>query len=109
TEDSVLSDHDFVIWQEFVRGLLSHEHDHVALIQDPSYRDDAVRRITAIRGLTLDYDPAAVTEDAIREAVQEKTAKIGHDLIREIKARNDEYDRVTEHGLKPGMRQAVFR
>ena len=109
TEDSALSDHDFMLWEEFVRGLLAHEHDHVALIRDASYREDAIRNITSIRELTLDYNPAAVTEDAIRDAVQEKTAQIGHALIREIKERNDEYDRVTEHGLKPGMRQEFFR
>ena len=29
---------------------------------------------------------------------------MGHNLMKEIKMRNDEYDRVTEHGLKPEMR-----
>jgi predicted secreted Zn-dependent protease len=109
TEDSSLSAHDRVLWEKFVQGLLSHEHDHVALIKDASFRQEAMRKMAALREITLGYDPAAVIEDAIRGAVEAQTAKIGHDLISEIKARNDEYDRLTEHGLKPEMRQVFFR
>ena len=109
TEDSSLSAHDNMLWEKFVQGLLAHEHDHVALIKDASFRQEATRKMSALTEMTLDYDPAAVIEDAIRGAVEAQTAKIGHDLIREIKARNDEYDRLTEHGLKPEMRQVFFR
>jgi len=109
TEDSSLSAHDSMLWEKFVQGLLAHEHDHVALIKDASFRQEATRKMSALTEMTLDYDPAAVLEDAIRGAVEAQTAKIGHDLIREIKARNDEYDKLTEHGLKPEMRQVFFR
>jgi predicted secreted Zn-dependent protease len=109
SEDSSLSEHDSMLWEKFVQGLLAHEHDHVALIRDPSYRDEAVRKMSGLGEMTLDYDPSVAVEDAIRSAVEAETAKIGHDLIREIKARNDEYDRLTEHGLKPEMRQVFFR
>ncbi len=108
-EDSSLSAHDRMLWEKFVQGLLAHEHDHVALIKDASFRQEAMRKMSALGEMTLEYDPAAVVEDAIRGAVEAQTAKIGHDLIREIKARNDEYDRLTEHGLKPEMRQVFFR
>ncbi len=109
TEDSSLDEHDLMLWQKFVQVLLEHEHDHVALVKDASYRQEAMRRVSSISEITLDYDPAAVMEEAIKSAVEARTAKIGHDLIREIKSRNDEYDRLTEHGLKPEMRQAFFR
>jgi len=109
TEDSGLSAHDGILWEKFVRGLLDHEHDHVALIKDASFREETMREISAIKEITLDYDTSAALGDEIKSAVEARTAQIGHDLIRGIKKRNDEYDRLTEHGLKPEMRRIYFR
>jgi len=109
SEGSALNEHDLALWEKFVQGLLAHEHDHVALIQDASFRAEAKRKISSIRDLSLPYDPSMVLDQEIKNAVESQTAKIGHDLIMEIKGRNDEYDRLTEHGLRPEMRQGFFR
>jgi predicted secreted Zn-dependent protease len=109
SEQYVLSENDLALWEQFVQKLLDHEHDHVALIKDPLFRDEAMKKISALRELTIDYVQGMVVDEAIRNAVESQTAKIGHDLIMEIKTRNDEYDRLTEHGMKPDMRSVFFR
>jgi predicted secreted Zn-dependent protease len=106
---TAFSEHDMALWEQFVQGLLDHEHDHVALIKEMFFRDEATRRIAALRELTLDYVPGMAVGEAIKKTVESRTAEIGHDLIREIRARNDEYDRLTGHGLKPEMRRIFFR
>jgi hypothetical protein len=109
SEQCVLSENDLALWEKFVQKLLEHEHDHVALIKDPLFGDEAMKKISALRELTIDYVQGMVVDEAIKNAVESQTAKIGHDLIMEIKTRNDEYDRLTEHGMKPDMRSVFFR
>ncbi len=109
SENTTLDNRDLVLWNDFLRGLLDHENDHVMLVNDPQYRDDAAKKISSIKELILPYDPRSNIDSVIKSAVEEETAKIGHDLIKKIKARNDEYDRITEHGLKPQMRDSFFR
>lgn len=108
TNTSSLNPHDLQNWDNMMRGLLEHEHDHVRIIKDNSFRDEAQARISAIKELVIDYNPAESTDGAVRNAVEAETARIGHEIIRKIKDRNDEYDRVTEHGTKHSMRSVFF-
>lgn len=105
---SRLDDNDGMLWDRFLQGLLDHEHDHVRLIQDPSVRADAVRRISELMSLTLVLDPRKDINTQIKESVETETARIGHDLIMKIKDRNEEYDRITDHGMRPEMRASFF-
>lgn len=100
--------HELPIWERYMQGLLEHEHDHVKIIKDSDYKTAAVREISAIRDLTLPFNPRMNLDAQIREAVESRTAIIGHDLIMKIKDRNEEYDRLTDHGLKPEMRGVFF-
>jgi predicted secreted Zn-dependent protease len=107
-ERTALSDHDLILWDHFVQRLLEHEHDHVKIVKDNVQRDDAVKKISAIKQLTLVYDPGVDPEKLIKDAVESETLRIGHDLIMTIKKQNEEYDRLTDHGLKAEMRNTFF-
>ena len=108
SESSALGPHDLKIWEDFMQGLLEHEHDHVRIVRDPAYRDGALKKISGIKEFVLPYDPRVETGEAVKGAVEAMTARIGHDMIKEIKRSNDDYDRLTDHGLKPELRQAFF-
>ncbi len=107
-ERTTLSNHDLILWDHFVQKLLEHEHDHVKIVKDPVYRDEAVKKISAIKQLTLAYDTGADPDTLIRDAVESETLRIGHDLIMAIKKQNEGYDRITDHGLKADMRDTFF-
>jgi predicted secreted Zn-dependent protease len=101
SEYSSLNHHDLKLWENYLKGLLDHEHDHVKIIKNPMYRDEALKRISEIKELSLYYDNHSDMETFINNAVEAETAKIGHSLIKKIKIANEEYDRRTDHGLKP--------
>lgn len=106
--DTELNSHDLKLWEDFMQRLLSHEHDHVRITKDPLYQDEALNEISKLKELIFLYEPHSDIDSVIRKAVEAETGKIGHDFIKAIKARNDEYDRLTEHGLKPEMRDVFF-
>lgn len=99
---------DMKLWENYMQGLLSHEHDHVAIIKDSSYKDRALKEFSEIREVNLLYEPYSDIEAVIKKAIEDKTQEIGHNLIMTIKLKNDEYDSLTEHGLKPEMRKVFF-
>lgn len=107
-ERTTLSYHDLKLWENFVQKLLEHEHDHVKIIKDPFYKNEALKKMSAIKQLTLAYDPGADLDTLIKDTLESETAQIGHDLIMTIKKQNVEYDRITEHGLKAEMRDIFF-
>ena len=105
---TALSPHELMLWESFMQGLISHEHDHVAIIKDPLYHDRALGEISRLKELYLEFDPYSDIDEMIKKTIENETGKIGHDLMKIIKDRNDEYDRLTEHGLKPDMRDIFF-
>jgi hypothetical protein len=88
--------------------LLEHEHDHVRIVRDTFPRDEAVSKVLAIREILVRAEPGVDPDSLIRQAVETETARIGHELVRTVKAKNDEYDRLTEHGLRPEMKSVFF-
>lgn len=105
---SVLSGHDLMAWEAFVQRLLEHEHDHVRIIQDASRWDEARFQISKLRELTIPFDVSVSPDAAVKRAVEAETARISHNLVMAIKAANEEYDRITDHGLKHEMRSYFF-
>ncbi len=95
-------------WERFLGDLLEHEHDHVRIILHPRYRDEALSRMNTIRTLTLPHIQGINIDAEIRRVVEDETAEIGHAMIRTIREKNDEYDRLTDHGLKHHLRQTFF-
>lgn len=108
SESSVMSGHELIAWEAFVKGLLDHEHDHVRIVQDASQWDKARLQISELRELTIPLDKRVTPDAAIKRAVEAETARISHNLIIAIKAANEEYDRITDHGLKQEMRTHFF-
>jgi len=107
-ERTSLSNHDLILWDHFVQKLLEHEHDHVKIVKDPVYKDEAAKKISAIKQLRLAYTPGDNLDTLIKGAVESETLRIGHDLIMKIKKQNEEYDRITDHGLQAEMSAAFF-
>jgi predicted secreted Zn-dependent protease len=105
---SELNPFDSSLWDRYIDGLLEHEHDHVKIIKDPALWEEAKNAVSMIKELTIYRDPQYELKEQIRAAVEAETAKIGHDLLYKIKIRNNEYDRLTEHGLKKEMRGVFF-
>ncbi|MDO9288579.1 MAG: DUF922 domain-containing protein [Thermodesulfovibrionales bacterium] len=108
SEGTELDPHDLELWGKYVKGLLEHENDHVRITTDPLYWDEARKTISGVKELTLPYDGHSDMDSVIKDTVKAETGKMGHNLMKAIKMRNDEYDRVTEHGLKPEMRDVFF-
>lgn len=95
-------------WERFLGDLLEHEHDHVRIILYPRYRDEALARMNTVRTLTLPHREGINIDAEISRVVEDETAEIGHAMIRTIREKNDEYDRLTDHGLKHYLRQTFF-
>lgn len=108
SKSSVMSGHDLAAWEAFVKRLLDHEHDHVRIIQDASPWDKARQQLSELRNLTIPFDKRVSPDAAIKGAVEAETARISHNLIMAIKAANEEYDRVTDHGVKQELRSHFF-
>lgn len=95
-------------WAHFLQGLLEHEHDHVRIVRHERYRDEALALLRKISTVSLPYAAGMNIDAAVRSAVEEETARVGHAMIRTVKEKNEEYDRLTEHGLKPWLRQSFL-
>lgn len=88
-------------WEDFLGGLIEHEHEHVRIIKDSSGWSGALGRIYGIKELVVPFDPSSDTDAEIRRTIEAETENIGRDLAEDIKHRNDEFDRLTKHGLTP--------
>jgi predicted secreted Zn-dependent protease len=96
-------------WDDYLRVLREHEGDHVAIIRDSAFRDEAVRRMEGVTEVVVANDPSRDPMELVQHAVEEETARIGHEVIRKIKARNDDYDSVTQHGQRHDLRAGFFK
>ncbi|MBA4372852.1 MAG: hypothetical protein C0402_08295 [Thermodesulfovibrio sp.] len=106
--DAELGYHDLQQWQGFMTKLVEHEHDHVRIVREPFPRGEAVKKVLAIREVLVPAEPGIAPDSLVQQAVETATARIGHEFVRTVKAKNDEYDRLTEHGLKPEMKTVFF-
>lgn len=106
--DAELGHHDLQQWQGFMTKLVEHEHDHVKIVREPLPREEAIKKVLALRELLVPAEPGVAPDSLIQQAVENATARIGHEMLRTVKAKNDEYDRLTEHGLKPEMKAVFF-
>jgi predicted secreted Zn-dependent protease len=106
--DSELGHHDLQQWQGFMARLLEHEHDHVRIVRESFSRDEAAKKVLSIREVVVRAEPGVDPDSLVQQAVETETARIGHELVRTVKAKNDEYDRLTEHGLRPEMKPVFF-
>ncbi len=101
--------HEFSIWEGFVKHLSEHEHDHVRIIQETRFRQEVISGIAGIIEMTLPQYPDEDAEASVRNAVEARIGEAAHEGMRKIKQKNEEYDRLTEHGQKHGLRDEFFR
>ncbi|MBI5846709.1 MAG: DUF922 domain-containing protein [Nitrospirae bacterium] len=101
--------HEFSEWENFMRQLAEHEHDHVRIVQEPRFRQEVISGISEIRELTLPNQADENPEAMVKGAIESKVEAVAHASMRKIKQKNDEYDNLTDHGRKPELRNAFFQ
>lgn len=105
TRRGALSRGEITRWDKYLQQFLAHEHNHVALIEDPIDKQAVLDSIYSVQELLIPAPPGLDLDLAVKKAVKDKTAKIGHAWIKRIKDRNNKYDRVTDHGRLEGTLQ----
>jgi len=100
---------DFKVWEGFLQQLAEHEHDHVRIIQEPRFRQEVISGISGIRELLLPLQANENAEAVVKGAIESKVGAAAHDIMRKIKQKNDEYDRLTRHGERPELRNSFFQ
>jgi len=108
-DDNQFEYHDFRSWEDFVQQLTEHEHDHVRIIQEPRFRQEVIAGISGIRELTLTGRTDENAEAMVKDAIESKIGAVAHQTMRKIKQKNDEYDKLTDHGRKPELRNTFFQ
>lgn len=109
SENSSLESPDFKVWEGFLQQLAEHEDDHVRIIREPRFKQEVISGISGIREMTLPSQADENAEVMLRDAIEAKIGAVAHDIMRKIKEKNDEYDRLTRHGEKPEFRNAFFQ
>lgn len=102
-----LPPNEMAIWKRSMDSLRRHELDHVNLVMNQDALQGMADSIAGMRDYSFTHSGAI--ESDLRRAVQADTHDDGVPWIRWIKDLNDEYDRVTEHGLKPEYRDDFFK
>lgn len=108
-DDNRFEPPDVKAWENFVQQLAAHEHDHVRIIREPRFRQEVISWISGIRELTLPNHADENAEAMVKNAIESKVGASAHDGMRVIKQKNDEYDKLTDHGRKPELGNVFFQ
>lgn len=108
TDDTALNPVEKNMWKNYLLRLLEHEHDHVRIIRNPDSRNEALNSLKEINYLIFDYKEDMDIEKIVGRFLMEETEGIGREWVKKIKARDDEYSKITEHGRKHENRNRFF-
>lgn len=109
SDDTRFESSDINAWGLFLQMLSEHEHDHVRIIREPRFRQELISAISGIRELTMPNQGDENAGSMVKSAIESKIGALVHETIRKIKQKNDEYDRLTDHGRKPELRSLFFQ
>lgn len=109
TDDTALNPVEKNMWKNYLLRLLEHEHDHVRIIRDSDSRNGVLNSLKEINYLIFDYDEGIDIEKTVERFLTEETERIGREWVKKIKARDDEYSKITENGRKHENGGAFFR
>jgi len=95
------SEGDWVHWEGYLAGLRDHEAAHVKIATDPAVEKGIVSDLTGLYEFEWGPTPHPPTKADIRAAVEEEVYALGSRWIDLVRERNEEFDRMTGHGLAP--------
>lgn len=108
-DDTSLVPFEKTLWKNYFQRLLDHEYDHVRIIKDQDLKKTLSLGISDIHLLVFEYKDDVDIEAIVRQSVKEETEKLGQEWAKQIKNRNEEYDKVTSYGEKSEMRESFFK
>lgn len=106
--DCAMPRHEMEIWNRSMDSLRRHELDHVNIVTNENALQAMAESIAGERDYSFPFSGGGGIDKALGSAVQADTHSDGLPWIRWIRDLNDEYDRVTDHGLKPEKRNDFF-
>jgi len=105
--DCPMPDHERRIWDRAIASLRRHEMDHVNLVLNEETLGRMTASIAGVRQYA--YSHGGGLDHQVRRSVQKDTHRDAVPWVKWIREINDEYDRVTAHGLKAENRAEFFR
>lgn len=102
-----IPEHERRIWNKAIASLREHEMDHVNLVLNEEALDGMAASIAGVRQYA--FSSGGTVDSRVRRSVQKDTHHDAVPWVKWIREINDEYDRVTDHGLKAEHREAFFR
>lgn len=93
-------------WDRVIGVLRNHEMDHVSLVLDHGSLEAMANGIAGAREYVM--SATGNLDEAVRKAVERDTHNAGAPWLKRIRELNDEYDRITDHGIRNEQRDAFF-
>ncbi|MBI5142484.1 MAG: DUF922 domain-containing protein [Nitrospirae bacterium] len=101
-----LPDNERSEWDRVIGVLRNHEMDHVSLVLDHGSLEAMANGIAGAREYVMNATGNLDAE--VRKAVERDTHNAGAPWLKRIRELNDEYDRITDHGIRNEQRDAFF-
>lgn len=108
-DDSALNPIEKSMWKNYLQNIIDYEHDHVKIIKDPDTKETIIKSIKSIDSMILDHKENVDIGRVAESYLGNETAMLGRYWANQIKLRHDKYDKITNFGLKPEMREALFK
>jgi len=107
TDDSALNLIEKDLWKNYVARLLEAEHGRAKIIKD-DMKEIILQRMGEITYLLLEAEQADIAEKMVERFVREETARIGKDVIQQIRQKLEQYGardnaRPNTPALQPGL------
>jgi hypothetical protein len=108
-DDTSLNPIEKSLWKNYFQKLLEHEHNHVRIIKDDNAKNALIKYFEEIDYLIFDNISNTDIENTVAVYIKEETLKIGRAWVKQLKSRNDEYDRTSYYGKKQELRESFFK
>jgi predicted secreted Zn-dependent protease len=108
-DDSALNPIEKSMWKNYLQKIIDYEYDHVKIVEDPATKEAIIKSIKDIDYIIFDYKEGVDIEKVAESFLKDETAKLGRYWASQIKIKYDEYDKTTNFGLKPEMRETFFK
>ena len=108
-DDSALNPIEKSMWKNYLQKIINYEYDHVKIIEDLATKEAIIKSIKDIDYIVFDFKKDVDIEKVAESFLRDETAKLGRYWADRIKIRYDEYNRATQYGLKPELRESFFK
>jgi len=101
-----LPDNERKEWDRVIGVLRNHELDHVSIVLDHGSLEAMANGIAGAREYVM--SATGNLDHEVRKAVERDTHNAGAPWLKRIRELNDEYDRITDHGIRNEQRDTFF-